>query len=323
MTTHSLATFSTLSLLLVISPTFGTTIGGGAEIPMMLAIQEFCNAKHPEYRQANDAAFEHWKQRNRNAVDKARADPEYASYMEAARKLVAAMTADQNSQQTCSELAAKLSDPTLGGLYQPQYSAKAIEAWVVDGETNQPLEGVTVLANWQVEAGANEVYQIKILETVTDEKGRFYFPAWGPEPNPSATGYIGFSDPGLAFFKPGYRYLGQENIVLSQPRLGAVRYSDWDGKTIKMQKASSDADYLDKFAFLNRTLDSVLSNENEPCDWKRAPMTIAAVVKEERQLNERGLKANSSFESRLRANEQYFAMRECGSVNAFLDGLSK
>lgn len=115
MTTYSRTTILLISLVLASSTVFATTIGSGAEIPMMLAIQEFCNAKHPEYRQANDAAFEKWKQQNENAIEKARADAEYASNMVAARKLVAAMTADQNSQQICSELATKLSDPALGG----------------------------------------------------------------------------------------------------------------------------------------------------------------------------------------------------------------
>lgn len=116
MTAYSRTTFLFICLVLSSPTVFATTVGSGAEIPMMLAIQEFCNAKHPEYRQANDAAFEKWKQGNRDAIEKARADPEYGSYMEAARKLVAAMTADQNSQQICSEMAAKLSDPALGGL---------------------------------------------------------------------------------------------------------------------------------------------------------------------------------------------------------------
>ena len=30
------------------------------------------------------------------------------------------------------------------------YSAEAIEAWVVDAETGQPIEGVVVAANWQL-----------------------------------------------------------------------------------------------------------------------------------------------------------------------------
>ena len=33
------------------------------------------------------------------------------------------------------------------------YSATAIEAWIVDTETKQPLEGVVVVADWKLEFG--------------------------------------------------------------------------------------------------------------------------------------------------------------------------
>ena len=215
---------------------------------------------------------------------------------------------------------------TQSQLYQPQYSAKAIEAWVVDGETNQPLEGVTVLASWEVEAGAmkakSKIYRIKLLEAVTDKNGRFFFPPWGPELNPSVIGYIGTRDPALIFFKSGYRYLGQENFgTLGRP--GAVRYSDWDGKTIKMQKPTSDVDYLDRFGRLRDTLDVILASEEEPCNWKRAPKMVLAVLVEERRLRDRGLTNFPSLISRLRTSEDYFSRSGCGSVNAFLDNLSK
>ena len=32
----------------------------------------------------------------------------------------------------------------------PWYKAEPIEAWVADAETNQPLEGVIVVAHWQL-----------------------------------------------------------------------------------------------------------------------------------------------------------------------------
>lgn len=34
-----------------------------------------------------------------------------------------------------------------------RYSAEPIEAWVVDAETKQPLDGVVVTANWQLKEG--------------------------------------------------------------------------------------------------------------------------------------------------------------------------
>jgi hypothetical protein len=198
---------------------------------------------------------------------------------------------------------------------------------VVDAETNQPLEGVTVLASWEVEAGEmaarSKVYRIKLLEAVTDKNGRFYFPAWGPEPNPSLIGYIGFADPAFILFKPGYRWESRSNIVVSQPRPGALRYSDWDGKTVKMRRTVSDAAYLDNISRLRDELDLILTSGEEPCNWKRAPKMVKAVMLEEQRLKERGLTNFLSLTSRLRTSEEYFLKSGCGSVNAFLDGLSK
>ena len=59
------------------------------------------------------------------------------------------------------------------------YSAKAIEAWVVDAETKKPLEGVIVVAHWELNYGleGGGAYQLQVMEDVTDKKGRFYFPA--------------------------------------------------------------------------------------------------------------------------------------------------
>ena len=65
----------------------------------------------------------------------------------------------------------------------PAYSAAPIEAWVVDADTNEPLEGVIVTANWQLVSGTlagGEIPkgQLMVMEAVTDKDGRFYFEGW-------------------------------------------------------------------------------------------------------------------------------------------------
>ena len=212
-------------------------------------------------------------------------------------------------------------------LYESQYSAKSIAAWVVDAETHQPLEGVTVLASWEVEAGEmvarSKIFRIKLLEAVTDKNGRFYLPAWGPEPNPSTFGYIRFSDPLLLFFKPGYDYEARANIVLSEPRSGPERVSDWQGKTITLRKPLSDAEYVERFGRLRDDLDLIFMSHQEPCNWTHTPKMLSAVSAEERRLREMGVTNFLSIVSSLRTSEDDFARRGCGSVNAFLDKLSK
>ena len=54
-----------------------------------------------------------------------------------------------------------------------EYSAKAIEAWVVDANSGQPLEGVAVVAHWELNYGleGGGAYQLIVMETVTDSAG--------------------------------------------------------------------------------------------------------------------------------------------------------
>lgn len=67
-------------------------------------------------------------------------------------------------------------------LFYRFYSSDALEGFVYDAETNQPLEEVEVEIKWEVHHGVVlpmssviESFRIK-----TDKNGYFYFPAWGP-----------------------------------------------------------------------------------------------------------------------------------------------
>ena len=143
----------------------------------------------------------------------------------------------------------------LSGCASLRYSAEPIEAWVVDVETQQPLEGVIVVAAWTLEANglywdwekwelAGSIHQgsrtgaLQVFETVTDQSGRFAFPAWGPIK--TSKGRLIDEDPKLIFFKSGYGYgvlansLGTGGIDRERVR-NPVRWSNWSGKTIKLQ----------------------------------------------------------------------------------------
>src|SRR5947209_3399798 len=79
----------------------------------------------------------------------------------------------------------------LTGCYQI-YSAEPITATVVDADTKEPLEGVVVVAHWEMKGGlegGNVEGEVMIMEAVTDAQGKFHFPAWGPKKV-----YVGFSN---------------------------------------------------------------------------------------------------------------------------------
>lgn len=130
--------------------------------------------------------------------------------------------------------------PVLLGMsgYPSKYSAEAIEARVIDADTKQPLEGVIVTANWELEdstfGGNVPVGQLMVMEAVTDKNGRFYFPPWGPKKPPK--GGLRNKDPQLLLFKPGYRSRGLVNEFRDYMYEEPIRRSEWNGKTIELKK---------------------------------------------------------------------------------------
>jgi 5-hydroxyisourate hydrolase-like protein (transthyretin family) len=104
--------------------------------------------------------------------------------------------------------------------YPRTYSSEELEGRIVDEDTGVPLEGVNVVAYWELyklgfQAMNNGV--IKVMETVTDADGRFHFPAWEPELVLRAgTLYEGIQ---LTFFKSGYVVIGE----LNYSNLGTVQ----------------------------------------------------------------------------------------------------
>lgn len=68
-------------------------------------------------------------------------------------------------------------------LFYRFYSSDALEGFVYDAETNQPLEGVEVGIKWEVHHGILLPMSsiIESFRTKTDKNGYFYFPAWGPK----------------------------------------------------------------------------------------------------------------------------------------------
>jgi hypothetical protein len=68
-------------------------------------------------------------------------------------------------------------------LFYRFYSSDALEGFVYDAETNQPLEGVEVEITWTVDYGTilHMTSTIESFRTKTNKNGYFYFPAWGPK----------------------------------------------------------------------------------------------------------------------------------------------
>lgn len=200
----------------------------------------------------------------------------------------------------------------------PVYSAAAIEAWVVDADTGQPLEGVIVTANWELDRLIFRGYpvgQMMVMETVTDAKGRFYFPAWGPRPRP-LDGLLDYQDPQLLLFKSGYEFARVTNTANAPLNTSPLREPHWNGKIIKLKKfTGSLPEYSKKVAFLDELLEFAFRHHD--CSWKHVPQMLTAIHQERLRLDEKGIPSNlQSIEDREGRNTP--DLTKCGSVKQFL-----
>ena len=202
----------------------------------------------------------------------------------------------------------------------PTYSAEAIEAWVVDEETGQPLEGMIVVANWELMGGLHPgaVGSLMVMETVTDTNGRFSFPGWGPKARPSGK-YLDNHDPVLKLFKSGYAYGAFLNQLREKVNTDSLRRSRWNGKTIKLKKfAGSLEEYAQHLRFLDDDLDFILRHGD--CTWQQFPRMLVALHLEKLRFKEKGIQPyflHSSLEER--DNSQTEAARaKCGSIQESL-----
>lgn len=179
------------------------------------------------------------------------------------------------------------------------YSAKSIEAWVVDTETGKPLEGVNVVARWELRYGleGGGAYQLQVMETVTDKNGQLFFPAWGPKEIPQhlpSEARLKNADPEIAIFKSGYKALVLRNdrpISAMGGHGASIRSSDWNGKTIQLHKfQGSLQEYVFNLEYAQSGLGFVSLGED--CEWKLVPRMILTLTKEAQLLKEQNVETH-------------------------------
>lgn len=202
------------------------------------------------------------------------------------------------------------------------YKAAPIEAWVVDEETGVPVEGVVVVAHWQIKGGlegGNPMGQMMVMEAVTDSKGRFYFPEWGPKWRPWY-GELKTQAPSLLLFKSGYSYSGLANHVIMKNVRGALENpirSDWDGKIIKLKRFEGTLEEYAKHLGFFVTDMGFTIDYRHPCDWEFVPLMLKEIYRQRRVFEVAGVKYFSSPDKNLLANELYYLSKGCRSPGAF------
>lgn len=162
-----------------------------------------------------------------------------------------------------------------------------IEGRVIDAETGEPLEGVVVMARWQLKSGwieSQPYRQLQLLEAVTDRRGRYSFPWWGPRVFvPWA--HLNSSDPLLVFFKSGYRVLRKHNGYLPRGDRGIIRRSKLSGQEVPMLRYSeSSEEYKWHLEFSVISVLNGIINNNDPCALTKLPRLLRALRRDSDRL---------------------------------------
>src|SRR5262245_58532927 len=198
------------------------------------------------------------------------------------------------------------------------YHAEAIEGWVVDAQTERPIEGVVVVAHWQLQGGGEggtALDELKIFEAVTDPNGRYFFPAWGPKFSLSGLfGSLPSESPGILMFKQGYKF--QRLLNQWHPDLDTSK-SKWNRKTVKLERFDG---MLEEYAQHLSGLSSDLwtagygvgDQMGDHCGWKSFPNMLRALDKVDKQTPSR--LGYRTVTAQLRGNEQKLRSAGCGTV---------
>ncbi len=178
------------------------------------------------------------------------------------------------------------------------YWGDAIEARVVDADTEQPLEGVIVVATYKLiygnPGGSGDHKAFHVMEAVTDHNGRFHLPAWGPKwvPGPfyflfpiHIGPFMDSADPRLILFKEGYDFDVLSNYEGGRDDIYYRRYSVWNDKTVELKRFKGELKtYIaERIDSLDSTIDSFTYGSNN-CEWRATPRLLTAMHKIRMQM---------------------------------------
>ena len=195
----------------------------------------------------------------------------------------------------------------------PYYRAAPIDAVVVDAETNMPIEGALVVANWQLVVGALDGYrnkgQLQVKETSTDKAGRFHFNGF-TKLNPMFYDLRGL-DPQVLIFKGGYEY-ERVNNSYGPISPGAYREAAVNGAVVRLKKLVPVT--IGHKEGYHMSLAIHFNSIVEDCEWKQIPRMIRAMEAEAQRLK---ILAPNAYVGVLTIDEIESYKEKCGSAVEF------
>ena len=149
---------------------------------------------------------------------------------------------------------------------------------VIDSENGGPIEGVAVVAKWDIHGVEySTVGVLAIEEAVTDSAGKFTIPNLGPRFNKKRFfGGLSSYAPELIIFKNGYEPQFIRNYH-ARTIAGVYRTADaLDGRTVSLEPNRGEMiDYVQLVQGVDSRVSRLLTDPD--CTWQQIPRLLAEV----------------------------------------------
>jgi len=191
----------------------------------------------------------------------------------------------------------------------------AVTMKVVDEHDGTPIPGLVAMfwgtARQGTLTGHGGKHAILFaVEAVSDESGELRFPKQDFNSQPFFLN-TNYENPSMLLLKPGYAPLVLHNQLRIIPTLAEASRWEYDGKAVRMKKATDDP--MRQQAYLTTTYTNTMVGFDLGCTWKRVPRTL---VMADRMFPNPGM---TNTLRTLFMNDALFAQRGCGSPKAFFE----
>jgi hypothetical protein len=189
----------------------------------------------------------------------------------------------------------------------------AVKMKVVDEHDGTPIPGLVALFWGTAREGTITGHGGKhailfAVEAVSDESGELRFPKQDFSSQPFFLN-TNYENPSMLLLKPGYAPLVLHNQLRIVPTLAEASRWEYEGKTVKLKKAT--ADLMRQQAYSTTTYTDMMLERG--CTWKQVPRALVAA---DRMFPNPG-KTNTL--RTLLMNDALFAQQGCGSPKVFFE----
>lgn len=191
----------------------------------------------------------------------------------------------------------------------------AVKMTVVDEHDGTPIPGLVALFWGTAREGTITGHGGKhailfAVEAVSDELGELRFPRQDFNSQPFFLN-TNYENPSMLLLKPGYAPRVLRNQLRIVPTLAEASRWEYEGKLVKMKKATDDE--MRQHAYLITTYTDMMLGFDRGCTWKRVPRALVAA---DHMFPDPG-KTNTL--RTLFMNDALFAQQGCGSPKVFFE----